>query len=125
MSKKKSPFDYVKGINEKNYQGDDLKGYVPYLTNRAFAMHMDTVLLAEEMNQAHQLGPELQYDFYYHAVRKGRRFGFPKKPEATPFLEAVQEYYGYSKEKAEAALRLLTEEQVRAIIKTQDLGGNS
>ena len=85
MSKKKrsKAFDYVKGINEKNYQGDDLKGYVPYLTNRAFAMHMDTVLLAEEMNQAHLLGPELQYDFYYHAVRKGRRFGFPKKPEAT------------------------------------------
>ena len=75
---KKSPFDYVKGINEKNYQGDDLKGYVPYLTNRAFAMHMDTVLLAEEMNQAHLLGPELQYDSYYHAVRKGRRFGFPR-----------------------------------------------
>lgn len=122
---KRSPFDYVKSINEKGYLGDDLKGYVPFLTNRAFAMHMDTVLLAEEMNQAHTLGPELQYDFYYHAVRKGRRFGFPKKPESHPHLQAVQSYYGYSKEKAEAALRLLTEEQLAAIMKTQDLGGNS
>ena len=64
MSKKKSPFDYVKSLCEKNYMGDDLKGYVPFLTNRAFAMHLDCILYAEEMNQAHLLGPELQYDFY-------------------------------------------------------------
>ena len=30
-------------------------GYVPFLTNRAFAMHMDTVMIAEEMNQYHTL----------------------------------------------------------------------
>ena len=84
MSKKKSPFDYVKSINTKSEYEYDLSGYVPYLTNRAFAMHMDTIMYAEEMNQYNQLDPALQYDFYYNGVRKGRRFGFPKKEEEHP-----------------------------------------
>ena len=121
---KRSPFDFVKSANEKNeYLGDDLSGYVPFLMNRAFAMHLDTVLLAEEMNQYHQLGPELQYDFYYHGVRKGRRFGFPKKPAEHPQLELVQTYFKYSKQKALEALMVLTESDLRAIMKTQDKGG--
>ena len=121
---KRSPFDFVKSANEKNeYLGDDLAGYVPFLMNRAFAMHPDTVMLAEEMNQYHGLSPHLQYDFYYHGVRKGRRFGFPKKVETDANLELVMEHYKYSKEKAAAALRLLTEEQLQAILKTHDTGG--
>ena len=64
-----------------------------------------------------------QFDFYYYAVRKGRRFGFPKKVETDANLELVMEHYKYSKEKAEAALRLLTEEQLQAILKTHDTGG--
>ena len=73
---KKNPFDYVKSVNHKDYQFD-LSGYSPYLTNQCFSMHLDTILLAEEMNQASRLDPGLQYDFYYQSVRKGKRFGFP------------------------------------------------
>ena len=119
---KKSPFDYVKSINQKIPE-DDLSGYVPFLTNRAFAMHMDTILLAEEMNYYHQLSPKLQYDFYYNAVRKGRRFGFPKKVEDPPNLEMVQTYYNYSRQKALEALQLLTPEQLSQIKATLDKGG--
>ena len=119
---KRSPFDYVKSINEKQYM-EDLKGYNPFLTNRAFAMHMDTILLAEEMNQANTLDPLLQYEFYYYGVRKGRRFGFPKKQESDDRLQLVMDYFNYSKEKAEAALLLLTDEQLQAILKTTDTGG--
>ena len=100
-------------------------GYVPYLTNRAMAMHIDTVMLAEEMNQYHQLGPELQYDFYYYGVRKGRRFGFPKKADDNPNLELVQEFFGYSKQKALEALQVLTPSQLHNIMKSQDKGGNT
>ena len=122
---KRSPFDFVKSANEKNeYLGDDLAGYVPFLMNRAFAMHPDTVMLAEEMNQYHSLSPHLQYEFYYHGVRKGRRFGFPKKPVDHPQLELVQDYFRYSKQKALEALQVLTEADLRAIMRSQDKGGN-
>ena len=119
---KPSPFDYVKGINTKQYN-DDLVGYNPFLTNRCFAMHMDTIMLAEQMNQYHQLSPSLQYDFYYYAVRKGRRFGFPPKVEEVPNLEVVMTYFKYSRQKAIEALKLLTEDDIRGMIQSMDKGG--
>jgi citrate lyase beta subunit len=123
MSKKKSPFDYVKNINTKADYDYDLSGYVPFLTNRAMAMHMDTVMFAEEMNQYHQLDPFLQYDFYHAGVRKGRRFGFPKKCEDHPQLELVMQYYQYSREKAMQALEILSESDLTAIRRSLDTGG--
>ena len=119
---KKSPFDWVKSINHKKYMCD-LSGYNPFLTNRAFAYHMDTILLAEEMNQLHNLGPELQYDFYYYSVRKGNRFGFPPKPEDDPNLDIVIDYYECSKQKAIEYLRVLTLNDISAIIKSMNKGG--
>jgi len=121
---KANPFDWVKSINEKKYMYD-LSGYNPFLTNRAFAMHMDTILIAEEMNQAHQLGPQLQYDFYYHSVRQGRRFGFPPKPPEEEYLPVVMEYYNYSRQKAQEALRILTLSDIRMMLKSMDKGGNT
>ena len=120
--KKPGVFDYVKSVNQKSFE-TDLSGYVPFLTNRAFAMHIDTIMLAEQMNHYHQLSPQLQYDFYYNAVRKGRRFGFPKKVEDPPNLELVQTYYQYSREKALQALEILTPEQLAQIKTTLDKGG--
>ena len=121
---KSNPFDYVKGINSKDYTYD-LAGYNPFLTNRCFAMHVDTIMFAEAMNQAHALGPQLQYDFYYHAVRKGKRFGFPPKPEEPNHIEAVQQKFGYSRQKALEAMRLLTSQQVLDIVDSLDKGGYS
>ena len=122
---KKSPFDYVKQINTKSEYSYDLGGYVPFLTSRAFAMHMDTIMVAEQMNQYHKLSPELQYDFYFNAVRKGRRFGFPPKVEHSPMHELVKEYYNYSDQKTKEALELLTEADLRAIMIQSDKGGNT
>ncbi len=119
---KRNPFDFIKAINMKT-EVEDLVGYVPFLTNRAFAMHMDTVMIAEEMNQYHSLSPALQFDFYYYAVRKGRRFGFPKKLEDHPQLELVMNYFNYSRKKAEQALELLSESDLCEIRKSVDKGG--
>ena len=119
---KKGPFEYVKSINNKQKE-TDLVGYNPYLTNRAFAYHIDTILLAEEMNQASSLGPALQYDFYYYAVRKGSRFGFPPKVEDNPNLKVVMEYFEISRQKALEALQVLTLNDINGIIGCMNRGG--
>ena len=119
---KKNPFEYVKSINHKDYQFD-LSGYNPYLTNKCFSMHLDTILLAEEMNQAFNLSPTLQYDFYYHGVRKGKRFGFPPKVEEDDNITLVCEVYNYSVEKAKQALQLLTKEQLQSLKNSRNTGG--
>ena len=119
---KRNPFDYVKSINKKNYEYD-LSGYNPFLTNRAFAAFIDTILLAEEMNQCHTLSPALQYDFYYYAVRKGNRFDPIPKPVDSPHLEVVMEYFQYSKQKAQEVIHLLTDQDILNMLKTMDKGG--
>lgn len=122
--KKPGVFDYVKSINKKNYMFD-LSGYNPFLTNRTFAGFIDTIMLAEEMNQAHALSPALQYDFYYYGIRKGNRFDPINKVQDSPYLEIVMEYYTYSKQKAIEALRILTPDDIERITKSLDKGGNN
>ena len=119
---KVSPFDWVKSINSKNYL-DQLTGYNPFLTNRAFSYHMDTILLAEEMNQNNGLSPLLQYEFYFYSVRKSDRFGFPPKPVDPPNLDHIMEYFGYSRQKAIEALRVLDLNDISNIISDLDKGG--
>jgi len=122
MSNKPGPFEYVKSINEKR-PVDELTGYNPFLTNRAFSMHQDTIMLADMMNTGHKLPPELQYEFYYHAVRKGKRFGFPTKPQEDDNLTLVMDHYNYSKEKALEAMRLLSDNDIMAIRASKNKGG--
>ena len=117
-----SPFHYVKSINKKDYQYD-LSGYNPFLTNRAFAAFIDTIMFAEQMNQYHSLSPSLQYDFYYYGIRKGSRFDPIPKPTEPAGLEVVMSYFKYSKQKALEALRLLTDSDLRDMIESMDKGG--
>ena len=120
---KLNPFLYVKSINKKDYQYD-LSGYNPFLTNRAFAAFIDTVMFAEQMNQAHLLSPALQYDFYYYGIRKGSRFDPIPKPTEPEGLEVVMAYYDYSKQKAREVMSLLSKQDILNMIKSMDKGGN-
>ena len=117
-----NPFDYVKAIEAKSSMAD-MSGYVPYLTNHSLSNHLDTVMLANEMNQRPNLPPECQYDFLYGTVRKGRRYGKWHKPEEHPHLEVVMEYFSYSKQKALQALQVLTQQDLRVIMEKMDVGG--
>ena len=121
--KKPGVFDYVKNINTKKGYDYDLSGYVPFLTNRAFAGFIDTIMFAEQMNQAHALGPQLQYDFYYYGIRKGSRFAKIPKPVDPPGLDIVMEYYNYSRQKALEVMHLLDKNAMLNIAKSLDKGG--
>ena len=116
-------FDYVRLINEKG-KVDDVMGFVPYLTVNNFSYSLDTVMLANELNCHPNLPPECQFDFLYHAVKKGKRFNKWYKAEENPHLELIMDYYGYSKEKALEALQVLTKDQINDIIKRQNKGGS-
>ena len=117
-----NPFDYVKAIESKT-QVSDMSKYVPYLANHSLSNHLDTVLMANEMNCHPNLPPLAQYDFLYGTVRKGRRFGKWHKPAENPHLEIVMKYFGYSKQKALEALTVLTQSDIKHIIEKMDTGG--
>ena len=117
-----NPFDYVRAINEKRTIGDT-HDYNPYLANISFSYSLDTVLIANEMNQRPNLPPEAQFDFMFGAVRKGKRFSPWYKEEENPHLQLVMEYYNYSKQKALQALQVLTQTELKEIKTKMDKGG--
>ena len=117
-----NPFDYVKSINEKKYI-DHVRDYNPFLANRSLSYHLDTALIANEMNKYPNLPAICQYDFLYHTIRKGRRYGSWYKADDVANLEMIMEYYQYSKQKALAALEVLTQDQLRQIKMRMDKGG--
>jgi hypothetical protein len=100
------------------------KEYPPYIINKCMSGHIDCIMFANEMNMYPGLDKKLQYDFYINIVRKRKRFSPWLRKDKIKDLDAVKSYYGYSNEKAQQALRLLTTEQLDYIKKKLDVGGS-
>jgi hypothetical protein len=87
--------------------------YNPYIVNRAMSFNSDTVIAGNEMNSRTHLDKKMQYDFLMSIVRKAKRYNKWMKPEED--LEAVQEFFGYSFNKAKEAVRILTSDNIESI----------
>lgn len=111
-----NPFDFVNAINhtKENIIVDEWteSQYKPFLVNKALSFTADTVIQANEMNSRPHLDKKLQYDFLINIIRSRKRFTKWLKPEKIEAIKIVQEYYGYSYEKASQILPLLSDEQV-------------
>lgn len=126
-----SPFDYVNSINEtkqnmmRGTSNDRLmeSGYVPYIANRALSYHFDTVLIANMVNQYHQLDKRPQYEFLLNTVRRGRRYAKWVKDGDSDLIDVIGRAYKCSRAKAKQHLALLTPEQIRLLKKQQEQGG--
>jgi len=118
-------------LNSINLNKDDLiaedplleKEYPPFIINKCMSGHLDTVLYANEMNMSHFLDKKMQYDFYLNSVRKRKRFSPWLRKDKVKDLDVVKSYYGYSNEKAQQALRILSPEQLAFIRSKLDTGG--
>lgn len=127
-----NPFDYINAINftKKDLMtdtgNDDLaeSGYVPFLTNRALSYFPDTILYANEMNMNNHLDNKLQFHYLINSIRPKKRFSKWAKRQEDNDIEALMEYYGYNRTKAEAAISLLSPDQLKSIRKRLNKGGN-
>ena len=122
-----NPFEYVNSINytKKNIMDtpEKEKGYNPFMINRSLSYFNDTVILANEMNKYHHLDGRLQYSFLINIIRKRKRFSKWNKPQKHNDIEVVKRYYGYSNEKAEQVLPLLSQPQLLELRKKVNKGG--
>ena len=119
-----NPFDYVTSINHtKKDVMEDEKTYNGFMVNRSLSYFSDTVILANEMNRYHHLDNRLQYQFLINMVRKRKRFSKWAKPETHNDVDVVKEYYGYSNEKAQQALALLSPTQLQKLKEKVSKGG--
>ena len=106
--------DWLNSINQtkKNLIEEDPsleKDYAPYIVNRIYSGHLDSIMFANEMNQ-------------YHFLPK-KRFSPWLRKDKIKDLDMVKRYYGYSNEKAKQALRILTTEQLNFIKSKFETGG--
>ena len=102
---------------------DTERKYAPFIINKCMSGHLDTILLANEMNMNHSLSKSLQYDFFLNSVRKKKRFSPWLRKDKIKNLDLVKKYYGYSNEKATQVLRILTSEQIAFIRSKLEIGG--
>ena len=118
--------DWLNSINQNKrnlYDEDPDAKYPAYVINRSMSGHIDTVLLANEMNLNHHLDSDLQYSFFLNSVRKRKRYSPWLRKDEIKDLDLVKRYYGYSNEKAKQALRILTKEQLNFINSKFETGG--
>tara|TARA_B100001248_G_scaffold48959_1_gene31418 strand:+ start:325 stop:693 length:369 start_codon:yes stop_codon:yes gene_type:complete len=116
--------DWLNSINyNKDDLSEDIKTYPPYIINRCLSGHLDCVMFSNEMNMYSYLDKDMQYSFYLNSLRKRKRFSPWIKKEKIEDIDSVKQYYGYSNEKAKAALRLLSESELNYIKSKLDIGG--
>ena len=120
--------DWLNSINrtKKNLIDEDPsleKEYSPYIINRIYSGHLDSVLFANEMNRYNFLPKKMQYDFLLNTLRTKKRFSPWLRKDEIKDLDLVKRYYGYSNEKAKQALRILTKEQLNFIKSKFETGG--
>lgn len=103
------------------------KEYNPFMINRALSQYPDTVHDANEMNKYHELPKEIQHDFFFHRVSKGKRYSSWAKAGSlnNESIDLIKAYYGYSTQKAMDALEILTDEQLEAVALKMSTGGIS
>lgn len=124
MSKRLSPFDFVKSINEKTenlmkVQPETEKDYIPFMVNRALSFSPDAVLYANTMNTNWIVDKKMQYDFLFGSVRRRKRFDkWQKKEDLDELTISVIMYcYKVGHRRAVEYLSMLTEEQKQTLLK--------
>lgn len=128
-----NPFEFVNSItfNKKDMmtgtENDELaeKSYVPFVVNRALSYFPDTILYSNEMNINHHVDNKLQYHYLINSIRPKKRFSKWAKKQEDNDLDAVIQYYGYNREKAEQALSLLSPEQLEELKQRLNKGGST
>ena len=112
--------DWLNSINQtkKNLIDEDptiTKEYPPYIVNKCLSGHIDCLMYANEMNLNHGLDKKLQYDFLINTLRIKKRYSPWIRKDKIKDLDVVKSYYKYSNEKAEQALKILTQDQINFI----------
>jgi hypothetical protein len=98
--------------------------YSPYIVNRFLSMNQTTIMYANEMNLRHFLPKRLQYDYYFHSIKKERRFFKYVKEDEQDNIDLIKEYFGYSKLRAKEALSILSQDDIEYMKSKLNKGGH-
>jgi hypothetical protein len=107
-------FQFANAINNgKPIEVDD--SYNTFLTGRLFSNHLDTVLIANEVNKFPSIEPEQHYEFLANMVRPRKRFGKWHKPLNHKSVGIISRYYDVPMRLAYMYVQFFTEDEIRTI----------
>ena len=126
-----NPFDYIKSIQKTKVdmiRGSDnpelaKKGYVPFITNKALSFHMDSILLANEMNTHHFLDSDQQYAYLINTVRSMNRKHIWLKKVKDEDTASIAEYFNCNTKRALEIGEHLDKDSMKEIKKALTGGG--
>jgi hypothetical protein len=81
-------------------------------------------MYANQLNINNHLDNRLQYDFLINTLKPRKRFSPWVKNQTLEDLEIVKEYYGYNRDKALEALKILNKDQIQDIKRRLYKGGS-
>lgn len=131
MTKEHTPFDFINAASQtkkdliKSSEYPDLteKEYVPFIVNRGFSYHEDTILHANEMNQRAHLFNDAQFRYYLGILRPRKRFSKWHKAEKDKDLDAIQRVYSCNRTVAKMYLKALGKEELKKVHSKLSEGG--
>ena len=121
--------EYLNAINftkkDLTKSEDELwkKKYPAFIVNKMLSAFSDTVMLVNEMNRNHFLDKDMQFQFLLNSIRTKKRYSPFLRASKLKEIECVKEYYGYSNDKAKAALDILTKDEIKIIKEKLYKGG--
>lgn len=123
-----TPFDFVNDItSDKKYLFDEqTEGqYVPFVINKTLSFSVDTILMANFVNENNHLDKEMQHDLLWFGVRKKpKKFHrWPKKDAKN--LNMIQRLYNCNERNATQIAGLLTQEQLNIIEEIEESLNNA
>ena len=119
-------------LNSINFTKKDLmksedelwqKKYPAFIVNKLLSAFSDTVMFVNEMNRNHFLDKDMQFQFLLNSIRTKKRYSPFLRASKLKEIECVKEYYGYSNDKAKAALDILTKDEIKIIKEKLYKGG--
>lgn len=112
-----TPFQFLDSIyktKENVFDPDNTKEYNKFMINRGLSYNIDCLFYSNELNRFADIPEKAHYEFLLEVIDKKPRYGkwFKKEHDDADVL-LIMEMYKYSKEKAEHALDILTDEQLQ------------
>jgi len=114
-SNKTTLFDFLNDIShlKKNILSEENeREYNSYMINRFLSMDTSTVLYANEMNKNAHLPKHMQYDYYFHAIKKHKRYFKYIKHQRQEDIEVICEYHQCNEVRGREMLSLFSKDDI-------------
>jgi len=121
-------FDFLNDVShlKNNILNDEtVKEYNPFFMNRWISMRPDTIMYAQEMNLNSHLPKDMQYDYYFHSLKKQKRYFKYVKHKRQDDIEIIMKYHNMSERRAKEILSLFSNDDIEYMKSKMFTGGTN